>query len=221
MTIVTPSQWLADLVGISFLSKYPIKIIHNGINTNVFRPTAGSSLREIFKLSNKFIILGVASGWDLRKGLNYFLQLSKIICNDCVIILVGLDEKQIAALPSNIIGIKRTSNINELVQIYSLADVFVNPTVEDNFPTVNLESLACGTPVITFNTGGSPEAVDDKCGYVAELGNIYHIKKFIEIVRSNGKDNYSEHCIRRATANFSMNDCFDEYIELYSYLLYA
>ena len=218
MTIVTPSQWLADLVRKSFLSKYPIEVINNGIDIDVFKPVAGEPVREKYKLGDKFIILGVASIWDTRKGLSYIIELSKIIDDNCIIMLVGLDEKQIADLPPNIIGIKRTANINELAQIYSAADVFVNPTIEDNFPTVNLEALACGTPVITFDTGGSPEAVDDNCGYVAEIGNLSDVKKFIDIVRGNGRNYYSEKCVRRVRDNFENNDIFIEYIGLYKRL---
>ena len=218
MTIVIPSHWLADLVEQSFLSRYPVKIINNGIDTDVFKPVAGESVLEKYKIGHKFIILGVASTWGQRKGLKYFLKLSEIIDDDCVIVLVGLNNKQMAELPPNIIGIKRTSNINELTQIYSIADVFVNPTLEDNFPAVNLEALACGTPVITFNTGGSPEAVDANCGYVVEKGSIFEIKKYIDIAKSHGKNYYSEKCVKRVKDNFDKNDRFDEYIELYKRL---
>jgi putative colanic acid biosynthesis glycosyltransferase len=218
MTIVSPSQWLADLVAQSFLGKYPVRVIHNGIDTDVFKPAAVDSVIEKFQLEDKFIILGVSSIWGQRKGLNYFIELSKMIDDHSVIVLVGLDEKQIVALPVNIIGIKRTSNVNELAQLYSAADVFVNPTLEDNFPTVNLEALACGTPVITFDTGGSPEAVDDGCGYVAEIGNMDDVKNFIDQVRREGKVAYSEQCVTRVKENFDKNDRFTEYLELYSHL---
>ena len=218
MTIVTPSKWLADLVRKSFLSKYSVKVINNGIDADVFKPVADESVLEKYKIGHKFNILGVASIWSERKGLRYFIELSGMIDDDCEILLVGLDKKQIKKLPSKIIGIKRISNINELVQIYSLADVFINPTLEDNFPTVNIEALACGTPVITFNTGGSSEIMDDNCGYVVEKGNISEIKKYIDIVKSNGKDYYSEKCVKRVKDNFDKNDCFDEYVELYKRL---
>lgn len=175
-------------------------------------------MRGKYKIEHKFIILDVANVWGERKGLKYFLKLSEMIENDYEIITIGLSKKQIKKLPSKIIGIKRTSNIKELVQIYSLADVFINPTLEDNFPTVNLEALACGIPVITFNTGGSPEIVDENCGYVIEKGNIYEIKKYIDIVKNNGKDYYSEKCVKRVKDNLDKNDCFDEYIELYKRL---
>lgn len=218
ITLVTPSQWLAGLVAQSFLAKYPVRVIHNGIDIDVFKPVASESVRKKFAEGNRFIILGVASKWDQRKGLNHFIELSKMINNDCVIVLVGLSEKQIAELPPNIIGIKRTSNINELAQIYSAADVFINPTLEDNFPTVNLEALACGTPVITFNTGGSPEAINSDCGYVVEIGDIFAVKKLIDQIRNKGKPYYFDQCVKRTKDNFNKNDRFDDYVELYKQL---
>lgn len=215
MTIVTPSHWLADLVKQSFLSKYPVRVIHNGIDTNVFKPADGTTMRQKYGLADRFIILGVASLWEPRKGLNHFLELSGIIDDDSTIVLVGLNDQQISDLPGNIIGIKRTSSVNELAQIYSAADVFVNPTLEDNFPTVNLEALACGTPVITFNTGGSPESIDNSCGYVAEIGNLNGVKKYIEQVRSDGKEFHSEQCVKRVKDHFDKKDRFVDYLDLY------
>jgi len=128
LTIVTPSQWLANLVQESFLNEYPVKVINNGIDLNTFRPNAGD-FRKIFNLNGKFIILGVASVWDRRKGLKYFVELADKLSEDEVIVLVGLTEKQIKKIPKNIIGITRTNNVEELVDIYSSADVFVNPTL--------------------------------------------------------------------------------------------
>jgi len=157
LTFVTPSYWLADLLKESFLSEYPVKVIHNGIDTSVFKPTQ-SDIKEKLGIKDKKIVLGVASVWDRRKGLDTFFELAKKIDDSYKIVLVGLNEKQIKNLPTNIIGIERTDSVDELVQLYSSADVFVNPTLEDNYPTTNLEAIACGTPVITFNTGGSGES---------------------------------------------------------------
>ena len=161
MTVVTPSQWLAGLVKKSYLGKYNIRVINNGIDTEVFKPTLGN-FRQKHNIGSKKIILGVAGVWDRRKGLEDFYKLSSILEDSYQIVLVGLNEKQISALPNNIIGISSTESASELAEIYTAADVFVNPTLEDNYPTVNLEAQACGTPVITYNTGGSPESVDFK-----------------------------------------------------------
>ena len=161
MTVVTPSQWLAGLVKKSYLGKYNIRVINNGIDTEVFKPTSGD-FRQKYNIGSKKIILGVAGVWDRRKGFEDFYKLSSILEDSYQIVLVGLNEKQISALPKNIIGISSTESASELAEIYTAADVFVNPTLEDNYPTVNLEAQACGTPVITYNTGGSPESVDFK-----------------------------------------------------------
>ena len=158
LTIVTPSNWLAELLRNSFLAEYPVKVIHNGIDTNVFAETK-SNIKEQFGISkDKKIVLGVASVWDRRKGLEDFIKLSKLLDDKYVIVLIGLNKKQIDKLPENVLGVERTENINELVDWYSAADVFVNPTYEDNYPTTNLEAISCGTPVITYDTGGSSES---------------------------------------------------------------
>lgn len=214
MTIVTPSNWLADLVKQSYLKEYQVQVINNGIDLNLFMPTE-SNFREENDINNKFMILGVANVWDERKGLRYFLDLSKTLNDDEIIVLVGLSEKQKKQLPKNIIGITRTSNIKELVEIYSAADVFVNPTLEDNFPTTNLEALACGTPIITFNTGGSVESVYENTGYVVEKGNLKDMKIAIDKVKArNSKISSCDFCIERAK-NYNKNEKFNEYIELY------
>lgn len=215
MTIVTPSQWLADLVTHSYLAKYPVRVIHNGIDINVFKPVASEAVREKLGLGDRFIILGIASTWDQRKGLNHFIELSKMINDDCIIVLVGLDEKQIAKLPPNIVGINRTSNINKLAQIYSAADVFVNLSVEETFGLVTAEALACGTPAIVFDSTPGVEIVADGCGYIAEIGNIRAVKKFIDQVKKKGKEIYSEQCVERVNLMFEKTKQYEEYLILY------
>lgn len=159
MKLITPSQWLADLVGESFLSKYPVEVRHNTIDTSVFKPTP-SDFRERYGIGGRFMILGVASPWTERKGLVDFVRLAGELDSDkYAIVLVGLSERQAKGMPSGIVGLTRTDSREELAGIYSAADVFFNPTVEDNFPTVNLEAEACGTPVVTYNTGGCAETV--------------------------------------------------------------
>ena len=159
MTLITPSQWLADLVGESFMMGYRVEVRHNTVDTAVFKPTR-SDFRERNNIGNRFMVLGVASPWTERKGLADFSNLwEKLDHTRYAIVLVGLNEKQLKNLPEGVIGIRRTEFPQELAGIYSTADVFFNPTVEDNFPTVNLEAEACGTPVITYNTGGCAETV--------------------------------------------------------------
>lgn len=218
LTIVTPSQWLANLVQDSFLNEYPVNVINNGIDLNTFRPNAGD-FRKKFNLNGKFIILGVASVWDRRKGLKYFVELADKVSEDEVIVLVGLTEKQMNQIPENIIGITRTNNVQELVDIYSSADVFVNPTLEDNFPTTNLEALACGTPVVTFDTGGSPESINSKTGCIVKTKSSKEIYENIRQIKAQGKRSYERSCIQKAITHYSKVDKFNEYIILYKNIL--
>lgn len=158
LTLITPSKWLADLVNKSFLSEYRVEVVHNTIDENVFRPRP-SNFREKYSLTDKKILLGIASTWDHRKGLQDFLELNQILDDSWRIVLVGLTDKQIKHIPKDILCIKRTNSAMELAEIYTAADVFLNLTYEDNYPTVNLEAQACGTPCITYKTGGSVESV--------------------------------------------------------------
>ena len=184
MTLVTPSNWLKTLISQSFLRKYPVNVILNGIDTSVFKPVDYSikeRLGQEFGILNKTIILGVASVWNRRKGLDIFVALSKLLPENYQIVLIGVDKKQTKKLPDNIITIARTNNTEELAAWYSTADIFVNPTLEDNYPTVNLEAIACGTPVITFDTGGSPESAVFY-GRVVKKGNL---KMLLESIHDN------------------------------------
>ena len=162
--LITPSQWLADLTKQSFLSKYDVKVVHNTINKEVFKPTP-SDFRERYGLENRFVVLGVASKWSERKGLADFVRLAKDLDSACfAVVLVGLSEKQITQVKTgaeHIVALPRTSTPQELAAAYTAADVFFNPTTEDNYPTVNLEAEACGTPVVTYDTGGCRETVKD------------------------------------------------------------
>lgn len=186
LTIVTPSRWLADLVKQSFLKEYSICVIHNGIDTESFQPIE-NSLRQSYNLKDKKILLGVASPWSKKKGFDDFLKLADLIAQEYKIVLIGLNDKQIKKIPSNAVGIKRTHSKKELAEWYSVANVFVNPTYEDNYPTVNLEAQACGTPVVTYRTGGSVESVPDN--YVVEQGNVKELyEKIQQIVGAKEKE---------------------------------
>lgn len=212
MTLVTPSNWLAGLVKESFLKEYPVKVINNGIDLSVFKPIE-SSFRKEYACEDKFIILGVSFGWGVKKGLDVFIELSKRLDERFQIVLVGTSDDIDAQLPSNIISIHQTQNQQELADIYTAADVFVNPTREDTFPTVNIESLACGTPIVTFNTGGSPEVCDETCGIVVPKDDIEALVDAIYNVYDN-KPFSKEACIEHAKA-FDKNDKFLEYVKLY------
>jgi putative colanic acid biosynthesis glycosyltransferase len=217
MKIVTPSNWLAGLVADSFLGVYPVKVINNGIDLDLFKPTR-SNFRDRYQLRGKYIILGVASVWGDRKGFQYFIELSKVIKKDDVIVMVGLTEKQRRELPKNIIGITKTNSIKELAEIYSEADVFINPTLEDNFPTTNIEALACGTPVITFNTGGSVESLKLPFGYVVDKGDIVQLTEKINVMKNIDKTKILEMSREHTVKLFNKKEKFKEYIDVYHYL---
>lgn len=211
LTIVTPSVWLADLVKQSFLSSYPVQVINNGIDLNVFKPA--DDVKKRYGWSSNKIVLGVAFDWGKRKGMDVFVKLAHRLPQDYKIVLVGIDESVQQDLPSNILALGRTRSQQELAEIYSAADVFVNPTREENYPTVNMEAVACGTPVITFKTGGSSEILDDTCGSVVDRDDVDSLEK--EIVRICSEKPYSKGaCIKKAE-EFDKTKRFREYLKLY------
>lgn len=207
MTIVTPSHWLAGLVKESLLGEYPVEVIHNGIDLEVFKPTP-SNFRERYHCEDKIMVLGVTNVWSHRKGLDTFVQFSKELPDKFQIVLVGLSQKQVKQLSDNIIKIERTNSTRELAEIYTAADVFVNPTLEDNFPTTNLEALACGTPVITYDTGGSPECLSDKNDFIVKKNNVNQLKN--TIVRLNAKKRNV-----KLTFGHDKNVSFERYVKIY------
>ena len=211
LTIITPSQWLADLVRQSFLQDYPVKVIHNGIDLSVFQPTPGN-FREKYRISpDKFILLGVAFDWGARKGLDVFVDLAKRLPSERFqIVLVGTDASVNKILPGNLISIHRTQNQRELAEIYTAADLFVNPTREDNYPTVNMEAIACGTPVLTFRTGGSPEIVNTATGVVVECDDVNTLEK--EILRIQKAKPFSTQVCLECAAQFDEQLRFEEYL---------
>lgn len=216
LILATPSEWLAGLVSKSFLKDYKVKVINNGIDTEVFKPVE-SGFRAKYGLKDKKIILGVSFVWGVKKGLDVFVELSCRLGEDYKIVLVGTNNAIDKQLPDNIISIHRTNNQQELAEIYSAADVFVNPTREENFPTVNIESLACGTPVVTFKTGGSPEIIDNTCGSVVECDDVDALEK--EIKRICIEKPYSTEACRMRAEHFNKNEKFEEYINLYKEML--
>jgi len=218
LTIVAPCNWMANIVRQSFLRDKDVKVIYNGVNTDVFNPAPYETLDKLkssLGLAGKRIILGVASVWDKRKGLEDFKKLSALLYEDERIVLIGLSDNQRTSLPENIIAVSRTENVEQLAAFYSMADVFVNPTYVDNFPTTNIEALACGTPVVTYNTGGSPEAVDENTGRVINKGDI---KALILAIREMFNVNNRQKCRDRAIRNFDSRDRYNDYVNLFKEL---
>lgn len=213
LTLVPVSEWLGNYVRQSFLKNQKIEVIHNGVDVNVFKPI------EVEKNKDDIKLLGVASNWRMNKGLPDFIQLRKLLPEKYKITLIGLSKGEIRTLPDGINGIERTNNVNELVEFYNKADVFVNPTYEDNFPTVNIEALACGTPVLTYDkTSGGPEAIDGQTGKVVEHGNIEMLRDAIMSL-PHDMQTTREACRDRAVKLFSDVNCYHNYIELYEKIL--
>jgi len=216
MIIVTPSQWLASYVKESFFKNYPVKVIYNGVDIDGFSKDTKLDVRkECCIPENKKIILGCSIFWEHRKGLDYFIQLAKKLPADYQIVLIGniSEEKKKELIENNIICTGRTKTFDEMVAWYQTASVFCNPTMADNFPTVNIESLAAGTPVVTFNTGGSPEAIDESTGIVVEQGNVEALHDAIIKVAKNREFFTSEKCRNRS--KIFTNKQYDNYIKLF------
>lgn len=209
MTLVTPSVWLKELAEKSFLGEYTVKVINNGINIDVFKPTE-SDFRKKYGIENKKIFLGVASVWEERKGLSDLIKLASILKENEKLVLVGLTGKQISELPKGVLGIERTESAEELAEIYSAADVFLNPTYEDNYPTTNLEAIACGTPVVTYETGGSPESLINGRGISVAVGDIEAMYNAAQSLVGVKTDN---------PGDFDARQKYSEYEELYNNLL--
>lgn len=220
ITFVSPSQWLANLQQRSFLKDKPCVVINNGVDTEIFKPTE-SNVREFHCIGNRRMILAVAAGLAPRKGRKYLLELPKLLNDDEVLVVVGLNKGQerLFQKDDRVICLYRTKTADELVNLYSTADVFINPTLEDNFPTTNIEALACGTPVVTFNTGGSGECVDKQTGIVVEQGDMTALLSAIRTVIYNGKEHYKDACVKKAQERYNKKIQYFKYIKLYNDIL--
>ena len=220
LTIVTPSEWLAARVSQSYLKEYHTVVVPTGIDLEAFHPIKEERrednlifrLRNNLNLRNKNVLLGVANPWRERKGLSQFINLSKMLNDRCVIVLLGLNDEQLSDLPESIIGIGHTDSTEELAALYSMADIYVNLTLEDTFPTTNIESLACGTPVVTYRSGGSAESIDDTCGISVERNSVQGVVAAIDTILSQKGVAYTvDDCVRRARL-YDREIRFEEYI---------
>lgn len=210
LTIVTPSIWLQKLVKKSFLKTYNVQVINNGIDLNLFR------IKDSKPTYTKKIVLGLASTWGERKGLYDFIKLSYILPEEYKIVLVGLKKKQLKLLPPTMKGIMHTESAEELVDIYNQAHIFVNPTYEDNFPTTNIEAMACGTSVITYPTGGSPESLTAETGYIVPK---HDVKQIAQIIINHKKTPQTIAACRKRAELYDKNKAFYNYINLYKTIL--
>ena len=215
LTITPVSQWLGNLVAQSILNKHKIKVINNGIDLSIFKPLKTDIKQKLNIDNNKKLILGVVSSGF--KGKKEFIELS--LNPQYQIVIIGIKSEWMDGIPSNIICIPHTNSQSELAEFYSAADVFLNPTSDDTFPTVNLESLACGTPVVTYKSGGSPETIDAHTGIAVERGDVDNLKIAVEKILANGKESYSGLCRKRAEKYYNKDERFKDYINLYETLL--
>ena len=216
--IVPVSEWMENNVRHSFFKNADVRVIHNGIDIQTFKPFTERTKKS------KIQILGVSNVWTAYKGLNDFYKMRELLNEDEYdITLVGLTANQIKQLPKGIIGIERTQSVNELAKLYASSDIFVNPTYCDTFPTVNIESLACGTPVITYNVGGSPEIIDDETGWAVNKGDVEAIAQWIKKVANESAEeteNRRGKCRERAVRLYNKEDRYKDYITLYKELLH-
>ena len=211
LTLVPVSNWLGRLLKESFYKQHDIKVIQNGVDVNVFRPFQPS-------YCSQFRIIGVSNVWSKDKGLYDIFELRKYLdINQYRITLVGLSKGQIENLPAGISGIERANNQGELAHLYANADVLINPTYADTFPTVNLEALACGTPVVTYKTGGSPESLSVDTGVILEQGDVKGMAHAIEKMRNRPLS--SKKCRDRILQMFNKDVRFQGYKELFERLL--
>lgn len=224
LTIVTPSNWLKEQVEQSFLKEYPVEVIPNGVDLTIFYPQTqekpGQPVSSEAKTAKRKIILGVANIWELRKGLVYFEKLAQDLPEEYQIQLIGVNRKQKKELNkkfgSRLIAMERTSSPQELAKAYQNADVYVNATLEDNFPTTNLEALACGTPVVTYATGGSGEAVTKDTGIVVPRGDY---DALLEAVQKTADGIFDTDNCRKRAEEFDKNVRYQEYLKLYGKIL--
>ncbi len=217
LTVVAPSRWMEQQVRSSFLGKYPVEVINNGIDLETFKPRE-SDFRTMYGLGDKKIYLAVASNWTRRKGIDFLKEITnRLESNEHMVIVGNMSQEDREALSDRVTVISRTEDAIELAEIYTAADVFVNTTLEDTFPTVNIEALACGTPVVTFATGGSPEVIDEITGLAVHRGDMDSMMDAIRHIsmRSYANGMYSSAtCRKRAVTCYNMSDQLGKYVEL-------
>ncbi len=218
-TIVTVSNWLKNQVEMSFLRKYPIQIIKNGINRNIFYPHESINFFERYGLENKKILLGVASSWSKRKGLADFIRLAESLDDDHIIVLIGLTKKQLKKIPKKIVGLPVLENINELLEFYSNSSILLNLSYEETFGMTIIEAYSCGTPCISYDRTATPELINDETGIVVQAGNIKQIIDAIQFIESHGKEFYRRTCIREVEEKYLVDDRFQDYLNLYKKIL--
>jgi len=222
LTIVPVSEWLSGKIQESFLNKYPMRVISNGVDTNIFKPASDNDTKTFLQqksIKNKFTLLGVASVWSPRKNLEHYIKLSINLDSSYQLILLGLTKEQIRSLPQHIIGLEKTQDLAELVQFYSVADIVLNLSSEETFGMTTVEGFSCGTPSIVYNSTASPELITPETGLIVKHGDINGLVAGIKHIRQQGKTNYSKACITRVHQFYNKEDRHSDYISLYNSLI--
>ena len=219
LTITVPSEWMAAQVKKSFMGKYPVEVIHNGIDTAVFDHNRliadldieSNKCADETSWSDKKILLSVASIWDESKGLKDLVALSDKLSDDYVMVIVGLSKHQISRLPKGVIGITRTENIDELVSLYSRAHIFINPSLEESFSLVTVEALSCGCPCIVLDTSAVAELVNDDNG---EVLHNHKPEDYLDAIKSIENRGYSRDSVRATALKYDNKYMLDGYMRL-------
>lgn len=218
LTLVPVSDWMRGEMQQSFLGGCEFRVIHNGINIDSFNLCDTTNVVARYGLAGKHLLLGVASIWSREKGLDDFIRLAGLLRSDERIVLVGIKPAERRLLPDNVVPIARTENLRELAALYAAADALVNPTWQDNYPTVNMEAIACGTPVVTYRTGGSVETITPDTGFVVEQGDVEGLLRAVRTIEQRGKDYYRTACREFAERHFRKEDRYADYLRLYETL---
>lgn len=213
LTLVTVSRWMKGEIARSFLGGVRCEVIHNGIDLDTFRPSPSAETA----LAYGTYYLAVASIWLPEKGLQDLEKLSSVLDADERLVVVGKRPSG-HRFPRNVVCLERTADAAALAALYTEAVALVNPTWQDNYPTVNMEAIACGTPVVSYRTGGSPESITPQTGRVVEQGDVEGLAEALHAIRRQGKEHFSEACRSYALAHFRAQDRFNDYIQLYESL---
>lgn len=211
------SDWVSENLRQSFIKQHDIITIANGVDTSIFNPSYSTHIDEI--PDNVFVIMGVASQWKKGKGLEYYIELSKIISKDEVIVLVGIKEDEKRMLPNNIIGLSQTNSQRELAALYCRADVVLSLSRAETFGMTIIESYACGTPVVVFNNTAQPLLIEDGVGFVARNGDVKDVYEKIKHIRNAEGVNFKQNCRVLAVSKYDKQICSKKYIDLYKYII--
>ncbi len=216
LEVVGVSEWITQEARQSFLAcAQNISRIYNWIDLGVFRPKGSRrALEQLLPLEGRKMVLGVASGWSDSKGLNHFLKLAEELGSEYAVVLVG-GAPSLQQKPENVYFVGATSSVDELADYYSAADVFVTLSLEESFGKVSAEALACGTPVVCFDSTANKELVGEGCGQAVEPGDMLAMQAAIVQTCALGKGHFENACRQYAETNFSKEARIQDYLQVF------